>query len=126
MIDKREKLRLKMVEHQNEAHKLRQQITTIDNLSKTQQIEELVGKTFKDEHSWFRVEKFDYDHNYYIGTVISIFGKGKQKSVQVEFNETIYEDLIREETTKRITSDAFRTKLDECGKMIIKAMDYKK
>lgn len=125
-MEKREELRLKMVKHQDEARKLRDKIATIDNISRKQQIEELVGKTYKTDYGWFRIERFDYKANRYYGTVITMFGKGKNKLAQIEFNETIHDSTLEEEKTKSISEFRFKQKLNECGNMIIKAMDYGK
>lgn len=90
--EKREELRLKMIEHQNIAHPYRMAIDTIDRFMEAKKVETFVGKCYMtDQDDLIRIEYYN-DTMYPCGTIISIDGKG---IAHISFNAIIWDEDIK-------------------------------
>jgi hypothetical protein len=100
MTEERETLRLKMVEHQDIARGYRLQIDQIDRLNNQAYHDKKVGKYYRhDEHSYFRIERFDYDSGRYEGTKIWMYtdNTSTDYGIQIEFkSSSIFDDYLTE------------------------------
>ncbi len=98
---KREALCVQMRHHQGEELKLRRQIDAIDNKDKEKEMKKILGKCFLQKsdkgsggHSGYvRVEKFRRDYTP-VGTEISMYGQGKDISMNIQFNHGLFRDWI--------------------------------
>lgn len=121
--NRREKIRLKMCEHQSEASKYRSQLDSIDKKDEQESRDKIFGKCFalrceeeKEICGYARVESFA-EHDFKpVGTKLYFYGKGKNKILQVEFNSHIFEEYITNGT--QISHARFNAYLKEVKSMI--------
>ena len=106
---KREELRLKMMEHRDAADELYNQIDIIDNKSRKDYIDSVIGKCFKSDCTYIRVEKYHTKHGRFYGTTVDDFRKDDPGPYRVSINDSIFESDMGEE----ISSEEFSEMLKE-------------
>lgn len=111
---RRERLRIKMCEHQDEARKYRRQIDAIDNKLEEERRAAVLGKCFhlKDNMGYARIERFRKDGIPY-GTNVGVYGG---KLSRIEFDQYIFWDYI--EGGKRIPASRFNRYLKRANDLI--------
>ena len=103
--------------------KYRQQLEHIDKKYEQEKRDKIIGKCFSlkekndtQNYGYARVESFRESDFKPVGTVIGIYGKGKNKILNIEFNGWIYEDRI--ENGKQISHAKFNFYLKRVQSMI--------
>ena len=104
---RREGFRLRMVELQEAASMYSKKIQVIDAKDDQKKRDRVLGKCFKKDYGYCRVEYFDKHGLRPYGTVIHFYGRGKERSVSIELNHWIYDDVLEPGQAKTVHHSVF-------------------